>query len=99
MSRRPSTSSAHIHVLPVAVPRSPGLHDVTRTRRSALRMQAAMPISNASSTAPYTGTELRTHIRPGAEDALALPSRMSDRLHYRDGRVTDLQGNPIASKP
>lgn len=25
--------------------------------------------------------------RPGADDALAIPSRFSDRLHYRDGRV------------
>ncbi len=25
--------------------------------------------------------------RPGAEDALRIPSRMGDRLHYRDGRV------------
>jgi len=26
-------------------------------------------------------------MRPGAEDALKVPSRMGDRLHYRDGRV------------
>ena len=33
--------------------------------------------------------------RPGAQDALAHPSRIGDRLHYRDGRVTDLKGTPI----
>lgn len=32
--------------------------------------------------------------RPGADAGLELPSRFGDRLHYRDGRVTDLQGNP-----
>lgn len=33
--------------------------------------------------APYTG-------RPGAMDAMALPSRMGNRLHYRDGRVDNI---------
>lgn len=28
--------------------------------------------------------------RPGAEDALAIPSRINNRLHYRDGRVVDM---------
>lgn len=27
-------------------------------------------------------------LRPGAEEALAFPSRIGDRLHHRDGRVT-----------
>lgn len=26
-------------------------------------------------------------LRPGSEQALAIPSRMGNRLHYRDGRV------------
>jgi hypothetical protein len=26
-------------------------------------------------------------IRPGADDGLAVPSRMGNKLHYRDGRV------------
>ncbi|MBC7619110.1 MAG: hypothetical protein H7293_09005 [Candidatus Saccharibacteria bacterium] len=29
-------------------------------------------------------------IRPGAEDALSLPSRVGDQLHYRDGRVAHI---------
>ena len=37
-------------------------------------------------------------LRPGSEDFLAHPSRIGDRLHYRDGRVTDLQGNPIKTQ-
>jgi hypothetical protein len=28
--------------------------------------------------------------RPGADDALSIPSRHGDRLHYRDGRVIDI---------
>lgn len=31
--------------------------------------------------------------RAGSEDFLNLPSRMSHTLRYRDGCVTDLQGN------
>lgn len=34
-------------------------------------------------------------MRAGTNAALALPSRMGDRLHYRDGRITDLQGNAL----
>jgi hypothetical protein len=34
-------------------------------------------------------------LRPDAYDYLKHPSRRGDRLYYRDGRVTDLQGNPI----
>lgn len=29
-------------------------------------------------------------LRPGAEDALKVPTRMGKRLHYRDGRVETL---------
>ena len=36
-------------------------------------------------------------LRPGAENFLACPSRIGQRLHHRDGRVTDLQGNSIFS--
>lgn len=49
-----------------------------------------------ASKGKYTGAELRDPaIRPGADDARGLPSRVGDRLHYRGGRVTDLAGNPI----
>ena len=34
-------------------------------------------------------------IRPGADNGLGLPSRMGDRLHYRSGLVTDLDGNVL----
>ncbi len=34
-------------------------------------------------------------LRPGSEDALKHPSRTGERLHHRDGRMTDLNGNPL----
>ena len=33
--------------------------------------------------------------RPGADDGLQIPSRVNDRLYFRDGRCTDLAGKPI----
>lgn len=36
-------------------------------------------------------------LRPGAGAAAGVPSRMGNRLHHRDGRVTDLAGNPITA--
>ena len=54
-----------------------------------------MPISNASSRAIYDGAELRAHVRPGSQVAFSLPSRVGNRLHFPDGRVTDLHGNYI----
>ena len=35
-------------------------------------------------------------LRAGADTALACPSRYGDRLHYRDGTVTDMASNRIA---
>lgn len=33
--------------------------------------------------------------RPGCQDFLACPSRVGNTLRHRDGRVTDLAGNPL----
>jgi hypothetical protein len=54
------------------------------------RKPMAKPINTEVMNAPiYDGAEMRPYQgRPGATDALKLPSRMGDRLHYRDGRVT-----------
>lgn len=47
----------------------------------------------------YTCPELRTHVaRPGATSAAEQPSRNGDMLLYRDGRVTDLQGQPLPAR-
>lgn len=53
------------------------------------RVPMAKPVENPiMSRANYNGAELQPYQgRPRANDALALPSRMGSRLHYRDGRV------------
>ena len=46
------------------------------------------PYRNTNTKGPYRGTELSAPcMRPGSMDAMRLPSRMNNRLHYRDGRV------------
>lgn len=45
-------------------------------------------ITNSAMPSGYTCPELiAPAIRPGADDALEIPSRYGDRLHYRNGRV------------
>lgn len=39
----------------------------------------------------WVGFESQPFHRPGAMDAFALPSRMGNRLHYRDGRVQEVR--------
>lgn len=54
-------------------------------------VQGDLPIRNSNSTGSYEGKELAPFSgREGANDAIALPSRMGSRLHYRDGRVERL---------
>jgi hypothetical protein len=45
--------------------------------------------------APTYKVTLPGSLRPGAMVAFTLPSRIGDRLHYRDGRVTDMTGAPL----
>jgi hypothetical protein len=62
-----------------------------RARMAALQRR----LQQAHMAAPYSAREYQPSNRPGAMDAFALPSRMGDTLHYRDGRVTDMAGNPV----
>lgn len=59
---------------------------------------AARQITTANSGDPYMGEEMQPN--PGLPAsrfaAYLLPSRVGQTLRYRDGRVTDLAGNPIA---
>lgn len=50
--------------------------------------RAAQGLSGKGS---WIGFESLPFHRPGAMDAFALPSRMGNRLHYRDGRVMEIQ--------
>lgn len=52
-------------------------------------------VRQATLTAPYRATEYSPSPRAGANAAFTLPSRYGDELHYRDGRVTDMGGNPL----
>lgn len=58
------------------------------------RVPMARPIGSPM-TGSYACPELRTVTRAGSTAANALPSRMNNRLHHPDGRVTDLQGKPL----
>jgi hypothetical protein len=64
--------------------------------RTAAKAPAAKPaktVTNASTQKPYQPEKdmLAPPARRGASDALQVPSRMGNRLHYRDGRVVDLE--------
>ena len=52
-----------------------------------LTKSPAKPSSDADNRPPP--------VRAGAEDALGLPSRIGDKLHYRSGLVTDMAGNVL----
>ncbi|MEC5213288.1 hypothetical protein RCH06_001834 [Polaromonas sp. CG_9.5] len=44
----------------------------------------------------YDGAELKPCVgRLDATHALTLPSRTNNRLHYPDGRITDMAGNSL----
>lgn len=57
----------------------------------------AQPRVHVGSTSrkPYIPTELMDFARPGADHHEALPSRIGDTLHFRDGRVTDMDGAAV----
>ncbi|MBP9785748.1 MAG: hypothetical protein KBC92_15080 [Giesbergeria sp.] len=68
---------------------APGCGDPALLTRSPIRS-----IASAADLAPPAQ-------RPGAQDVLVgvlIAQQLGDRLHYRDGRVTDLQGNPIKTQ-
>lgn len=68
-------------------------------RRNPDMLRASTPAAAAKPFRPsvnhYQGAELTSSARPGSMDALAHPSRFGNTLHFRDGRITDLAGNPI----
>lgn len=44
----------------------------------------------------YNGAELSRAPARAARDTREIPTRIGARLHYRDGRVTDLDGHPVS---
>ena len=87
------------HTLPAAQVRSSeATHALIQQRRRFKKVSVATErrIGNATTQATYNGAEVcMPALRAGADDALQVPSRVGDRLHFRDGRVTDLHGQPI----
>lgn len=59
------------------------------TKQGMNRSPMAKPINTQVMKAPnYDGKEMQPYQgRPGANDAMNLPSRMGNLLHYRDGRT------------
>jgi deferrochelatase/peroxidase EfeB len=89
---RPHSIPAHI-VRPTRVHQRPLRADLSPEGSArVVQLLGHMPGRLASSDADNAPPPMRL----GADACLALPSRVGDRLHYRDGRVTDMQGNPIA---
>lgn len=87
------------HTLPAAQVRpSEATHALIQQRRrfKKPRVATAIRVTNTTTTGLYNGAEVcMPALRAGADDALQVPSRVGDRLHFRDGRVTDLHGQPV----
>lgn len=86
------------HTLPAAQLRPSEATTLKRIWRDRSRPTTATSraICNANVRETYTGAEVcMPAMRSGADDALQVPSRINDRLYFRDGRVTDLQGQPV----
>lgn len=58
------------------------------------RLLTSSPSARAASPADLAPPPPRL----GSEDALRCPSRIGNQLVYRDGRITDLAGNPITTR-
>ena len=65
-----------------------------RKKASGTQAEALRRVTNSSMPAAeggYTCPDLvAPSVRPGADDALQVPSRYGNRLHYRDGRKVEL---------
>lgn len=57
------------------------------------RLAQAEPVRNTNEPGHYVSTDLTgPAVRLGADNHMALPSRVGDRLRYRDGRVQPMKG-------
>jgi len=102
---RAKLASPDVPKAPSAKPRKPRERPDPHAHLQLRRKEAARPAARSAYAPPrhqryvaialYRASEYQPSTRPGAMDAFALPSRMGDSLHYRDGRVTDMAGNPV----
>lgn len=66
------------------------IHQLTKAARAAPTHYTGEIVAPRSHTNVSQREVYRSNwssVRPGADEALAVPSRMNNRLHYRDGRV------------
>ena len=63
---------------------------ISNFKSGTMRVPVARPVNTDILKGHYNGKELRPYEgRPGANDALAIPSRMGNELRYRDGKVVE----------
>ncbi len=59
---------------------------INNFKSGTVRVPVARPVNTDIFSGTYDGKEMRPYEgRPGANNALAIPSRMGNSLHYRDG--------------
>jgi hypothetical protein len=79
---------------PATTEHSAARHDdgLADNARQARHLLTRSPVRGVASPA-----DLRTApMRPGSDKHECHPSRIGDRYHYRDGRVTELDGTEVA---
>lgn len=81
----PVEDAAHIKRTKAAAARN-------RAQHKRVQPPAAHPARNLWRANTYDPAQDTCPVRPGADDALALPSRIGNMLHYRDGRVVVMGG-------
>lgn len=60
---------------------------IAEARKHSSALATGVKICNSNTPDIYCGNELSAPAtRPGADNALAIPSRMGDMLRHRDGR-------------
>lgn len=69
-----------------------------KTYRSPTKGNVAGPVVYGCMSTPVLTNAAKDMLAPaarvGADDALAIPSRVNDHLHYRDGRVIHISHQP-----
>lgn len=80
---------------PTLTPNAP-FHAYMRALRTKNRAPSTLDLDAEAHRARYYVPPPQTDAaRPGRDDALLCPSRVNNRRHYRDGRVTDMEGRPL----
>jgi len=92
---------AHKPEIPMHMVRAPQqrVHRLPATRPQAAHPSAALLTSSPPRMRSSAADTRTPPVRTGADAALALPSRIGDRLHFRSGVVTELDGTVVRAAP